>query len=370
MKIIKKTLLYIFTLAAAFSLPSLRWIPDISAENAAEISAKAFAAANDAVSAFSEDVSALLVSSKKSALPNGTKDLTVIPGGIPFGVKLYADGLIVVGFGNIEEAKGPASPALDAGMKSTSNAEDFVSLVESSDGKAMEIEFRRGESEMKCKITPTLSGADGKYRIGMWVRDSTAGIGTVTFVVPETLAFGGLGHGICDTSSGELVPLLRGSVSDVEINSVERGVSGDPGELHGIFVSGKRGSVIANTENGIFGVYSSLPDALAKKERIAVGKRSEIHDGDAVIYCTLGNTTEEYSVSISNIGSKDSSSKNFTVTVTDEKLLELTGGIVQGMSGSPIIQDGKLVGAVTHVLISDPTRGYGIFIENMLDAIK
>lgn len=381
MKIIKKTLLYIFTLAAAFSLPSLRWIPDISAENAAEISAKAFSAANDAVSAFSEDVSALLVSSKKSALPNGTKDLTVIPGGIPFGVKLYADGLIVVGFGNIEEAKGPASPALDAGMKihdiitrvngkSTSNAEDFVSFVESSGGKAMEIEFRRGESEMKCRITPTLSGADGKYRIGMWVRDSTAGIGTVTFVVPETLAFGGLGHGICDTSSGELVPLLRGSVSDVEINSVERGVSGDPGELHGIFVSGKRGSVIANTENGIFGVYSSLPDALAKKERIAVGKRSEIHDGDAVIYCTLGNTTEEYSVSISNIGSKDSSSKNFTVTVTDEKLLELTGGIVQGMSGSPIIQDGKLVGAVTHVLISDPTRGYGIFIENMLDAIK
>ena len=117
-------------------------------------------------------------------------------------------------------------------------------------------------------------------------------------------------------------------------------------------------------------MYSSLPDALEKKERIAVGKRSEIHDGDAVIYCTLGNTTEEYSVSISNIGSKDSSSKNFTVTVTDEKLLELTGGIVQGMSGSPIIQDGKLVGAVTHVLISDPTRGYGIFIENMLDAIK
>lgn len=318
---------------------------------------------------------------EKSALPDGTKDITVIPGGIPFGVKLYADGLIVVGFGNIEEAKGPASPALDAGMKihdiitkvngkSTSNAEGFVSLVESSGGKAMEIEFRRGESEMKCRITPTLSGADGKYRIGMWVRDSTAGIGTVTFVVPETLAFGGLGHGICDISSGELVPLLRGSVSDVEINSVERGVSGDPGELHGIFVSGKRGSVIANTENGIFGVYSSLPDALAKKERIAVGKRSEIHDGDAVIYCTIGNTTEEYSVSISNIGSKDSSSKNFTVTVTDEKLLELTGGIVQGMSGSPIIQDGKLVGAVTHVLISDPTRGYGIFIENMLDAIK
>lgn len=112
-------------------------------------------------------------------------------------------------------------------------------------------------------------------------------------------------------------------------------MSGDPGELHGIFVSGKRGSVIANTENGIFGVYSSLPDALAKKERIAVGKRSEIHDGDAVIYCTLGNTTEEYSVSISNIGSKDSSSKNFTVTVTDEKLLELTGGIVQGMSRQP-----------------------------------
>ena len=147
MKIIKKTLLYIFTLAAAFSLPSLRYIPGIAAEDASGLSTKAFSAAQDAVSAFSEDVSALFVSSKKSALPDGTKDITVIPGGIPFGVKLYADGLIVVGFGNIEEAKGPASPALDAGMKihdiitkvngkSTSNAEGFVSLVESSGGKA------------------------------------------------------------------------------------------------------------------------------------------------------------------------------------------------------------------------------------------
>ena len=160
MKIIKKTLLYIFTLAAAFSLPSLRYIPGIAAEDASGLSTKAFSAAQDAVSAFSEDVSALFVSSKKSALQDGTKDITVIPGGIPFGVKLYADGLIVVGFGNIEEAKGPASPALDAGMKihdiitkvngkSASNAEDFVSFVESSGGKAMEIEFRRGESEMK-----------------------------------------------------------------------------------------------------------------------------------------------------------------------------------------------------------------------------
>lgn len=132
----------------------------------------------------------------------------------------------------------------------------------------MEIEFRRGESEMKCRITPTLSGADGKYRIGMWVRDSTAGIGTVTFVVPETLAFGGLGHGICDTSSGELVPLLRGSVSDVEINSVERGVSGDPGELHGIFVSGKRGSVIANTENGYSECILPFPTRSRKKSEL------------------------------------------------------------------------------------------------------
>lgn len=310
------------------------------------------------------------------------EETTVIPGGNSFGVKIYADGLIAVGFAEIEEADGSRTPALDAGMKlhdvitkvdgeGVTTAEDFVKYVENCEGKDIVLEFRRDNKQMKAVLHPVKSGKDGKYRIGMWLRDSTAGIGTVTYVIPETLCFGGLGHGICDGASGELVPLSHGSIADVTINSVNRGMSGTPGELKGSFSSGKRGSLISNTKNGVFGVYSSLPESLEGREPVPIGSREVICEGEAKIYCTLGDDGIcEYSVRISDINKEDTSSKSFIITVTDPALIERTGGIVQGMSGSPVIQDGKLVGAVTHVFVSDPTRGYGIFAENMLETAQ
>lgn len=315
-------------------------------------------------------------------VPTGGGERRLIPGGNSFGVKIYADGLIAVGFNDVECDDGAKNPALDAGLKqhdiitkadgkSVTTAEDFVRLIEKSGGKDIALEFKRDGKQMKATVRPVLSSKDGKYRIGMWLRDSTAGIGTVTYVDPENLCFGGLGHGICDSSSGELVPLSHGSIADVDINSVSRGTSGTPGELKGSFSSGKRGSLTSNTQNGVFGMYSSLPSALKKREAVGIGTRDEIHDGDAVIYSTLGDDgIGEYTVKISDIDRGDNSSKSFAVTVTDSRLIERAGGIVQGMSGSPIIQDGKLVGAVTHVLVSDPTKGYGIFIENMLEEAR
>ena len=315
--------------------------------------------------------------SASSAVSDRTK---LIPGGCPFGVKIYSDGLIVVGFGKVDGVDGSREPALEAGVRmndlvthingeKTATAEEFTAKIEASGGAPVELRLKRGERELTLNVVPAKTH-EGKWRIGLWVRDSTAGIGTVTYVVPGTNEFGGLGHGICDSSTGEVVPLARGTVADVRIASVVRGICGTPGELKGGFASGRRGVLAANTANGVFGVFTSLPAPVEGRNAIPVGSRDEVRDGDATVLCTLGDDGIcAYTVKISEIDRGDVSSKSFAVTVTDVALIERTGGIVQGMSGSPIIQDGKLVGAVTHVLISDPTRGYGIFIENMLSAM-
>ena len=224
---------------------------------------------------------------------------------------------------------------------------------------------RRNREEFDVRLTPVWSDAESRYKTGIWVRDSGAGIGTVTFVLPESGAFAGLGHGICDADTGELIPMKRGSVSDVTISAVVRGAPGNPGELKGYFNAGKVGTLLGNTVCGVWGVFSELPEGLS--DPVPAGGKDDLHEGDAVLLCTLAdNRVGEYRVRISNVNRDANGPKCFTVTVTDPTLLAETGGIVQGMSGSPILQDGKLVGAVTHVLINDPTTGYGIFLENML----
>lgn len=303
--------------------------------------------------------------------------MMLIPGGCAFGVKIYSDGLIVVGMGKIVTDSGEKEPAADAGVRvndvitevdgdKVTTAEEFVGKIGGCGGHPVELRIRRGERDLRINVVPEMSSDEGKWQIGLWVRDSTAGIGTVTYVDPDTLGFGGLGHGICDGGSGELVPLSRGSIADVKISSVVRGVSGTPGELKGSFSSGRRGALTANTEYGVFGIYSALPASLEGCAPIEAAHRDEVRDGDATVLCTLGDDGIcGYGIKISEINRDDKSSKSFAVTVTDSELIRRTGGIVQGMSGSPIIQDGRLIGAVTHVLISDPTKGYGIFIENM-----
>lgn len=303
------------------------------------------------------------------------KDIELYPGGMPFGAKIISDGLTVVKF---TETQGKnASSAYLAGLRQgdiitkinnvdVNTIEDFVALVNKSRNNEIKFTIKRNDNELNFNVTPKYCADDGKYKTGIWVKDSTSGIGTITFIDPKTNEFGGLGHAICDSLTGKLVPLIQGDVMDVSINGVIKGQVGAAGELKGTIENKKIGSLTKNSICGVFGKLSkgayNSPEKLMK-----ICTKDELQEGDAYIWSTLDHgTPQKYSVKISNIDTTNSTTKNFKVKITDENLLKKSGGIVQGMSGSPIIQNGKLVGAVTHVLINDPTSGYGIFIENML----
>ena len=212
---------------------------------------------------------------------------------------------------------------------------------------------------------PKLEG--GEYRLGITLRDVAAGIGTITFVDPETGEFGGLGHGICDAESGNVIEMQTGDALEVVLGGIHRGEAGNPGELSGVMTDICIGSLEVNTEVGVFG--SIKKDRIDKLGNIyEVGKKSEVKAGEATIISTVKNGKKaEYKVEIYDIDQSSTGSKSFKIRVKDPALVAITGGIVRGMSGSPIIQNGKLIGAVTHVLVNDPTTGYGIFIENMLN---
>ena len=305
-------------------------------------------------------------------------DLSLYVGGFPFGVKFYTDGIIVVELSDVNTENGSINPAYEAGIRtndviikcngeSINEASKLTKIIENSGGNAIELTYRRGENEHSATVTPVISKDDGLYKTGMWIKDSGAGIGTVTYVSPEDNSFGGLGHGICDSTTGELVPMERGNLMDVTLSGVEKGLVGDPGEIKGYFGGNKLGSVLKNTNCGVFGFYADIPKEANKL--LPIGLRGEIENGKAVLVCTLDdNGATEYEIELSGINQSASpqSNKCFTVKITDPKLIEKTGGIIQGMSGSPILQNGKIVGAVTHVFVNDPTKGYGIFIENMI----
>ena len=300
----------------------------------------------------------------------------VYVGGMPFGVRYVTDGIMVVGYCEITTNTGVKNPAKEAGIKPgdciltvngrvPQGAKGLAELIRQNGEQPLRLTVRREGAEQSFTVTPAVCQSDGTARTGLWVRDTGAGLGTVTFVGGDKHSFAGLGHGICDGESALLVPILRGSVLDVTIAGITRGAPGAPGELKGHFTVGKKGVLQGNTVCGVFGSFIEEPAALG--ERLPVGRAEELHDGEATLRTTLDdNTVGEYHIRISDIHRGATGNKCFTVTVTDKALLGKTGGIVQGMSGSPIIQDGKLVGAVTHVLIGDPTTGYGIFIENML----
>ena len=298
-------------------------------------------------------------------------------GGTLFGIKLFTEGVMVVGTGAVETASGTVSPAENAGIRKgdiiltvngatvTSN-EDLAQKLRACSGSAT-VRFRRGDKLCSTVLIP-VRAADGSYKGGLWVRDSTAGLGTVTYYDPESGAFGGLGHGIRDSDTNLLMPLSDGQICKVRLNGIVKGRVGSPGELSGSFASDTVfGTLSQNRETGVYGTLSA--GFIDTPEILPVAHKQNVKCGDAVIRCTLDNDeAEEYAIRIDRIDlSAHTQTQNMVITVTDERLLEKTGGIVQGMSGSPIIQDGKLVGAVTHVLVNDPTRGYGIFIENMLE---
>ncbi len=305
----------------------------------------------------------------KSVTVAKLEDTKVYVGGVPFGIKFLTKGVSVVGF---EDEN--SNPAYKAGLRLYDtiirvNGKDISGIAELSQavdgGASLEMTYLRAGKEYTIKFTPKYSDNEKKYTLGLWLKDSGAGIGTLTYVLPDG-SFGGLGHGICDGDTGELVQIFNGSVLGVTVNGIVKGQRGAPGELKGYFNSSKVGALYKNTENGVFGALAHIPEVVCDKT-YSLGLKDELKEGRATVVCTLDdNVRREYSIEISNINRSATGNKCFTVKIVDEKLLLATGGIVQGMSGSPIIQNGKLVGAITHVLINDPTTGYGIFIENML----
>jgi stage IV sporulation protein B len=290
------------------------------------------------------------------------------PGGMPFGVKFHTDGVLVVGINNDMTDNGLRVKDIITHVNDTpvSTVEEVTQYIESSEGNELKFTITRNNESFEILIKPFYSESDATYKTGIWIRDSTAGIGTVTFINPVNATFAGLGHGICDIDTGELMPMLRANIYNVTINGVNKGRAGYPGELKGYFSSDKIGALIGNTNAGVYGALAATPE-FPVNEPLPIALKKDIHEGNAYIYCVIDeNPTKKYSVEIIKINQNSNDLKNFIVKITDPALLEVTGGIVQGMSGSPVIQDDKLIGAVTHVLINDPTKGYGIFIENML----
>lgn len=317
----------------------------------------------------------------KQARVETIERVMLTPCGTPFGVKILTQGVVVVGLNDITTDQGHVGPAKQAGLKTgdivssvggkaVSSNDAIAEVVGASGGNALEIRFTRNSKEMNVTVTPVKSNIDGKYKIGLWVRDSSAGIGTVTFYEPNSGVFGGLGHPICDIDTGDILPLMSGEVVDVKINDVVKGMAGSPGELCGSFVSNEAcGMIELNNGAGVFGTMEQNP---VTSKGMEMALKQEIREGPVQIITTIdGNGPQVYEAEIEKLNMiEDSPSKNMVLHITDERLLEKTGGIVQGMSGSPIIQNGKLIGAVTHVFVNDPTRGYGIFIENMYNFAK
>lgn len=313
----------------------------------------------------------------KEAKISRTDAPVLIPGGTPVGIKLLTDGVMVVKIQEVADGICPAKEAMlfegdniiSANGISLTSSSQLSKIIESCGGSTIELEISREGQIFKTSLTPVLSQTEGVYKGGLWIRDSSAGVGTLTFIDPKTGCYGALGHPISDCDTYKTLPLGSGEIVDVAITGYEKGERGCPGELFGTFVSGlASGSIQKNCDQGVFGkmTYSAYGEA------IPIAFKSEVKTGPATILTTIsGNKPAEYSVEIEKLTlSTSARTKNIVIRVTDPELLEKTGGIIQGMSGSPIIQDGKLVGAVTHVFVSDPTRGYGIFIENMLDSAQ
>ncbi|MBE7016871.1 MAG: SpoIVB peptidase [Ruminococcaceae bacterium] len=302
----------------------------------------------------------------------------LVPVGETVGIEIQMNGVLVADINEVDCAEGKKSPARSAGLcagdlitsvngRKVDTAAEFLSAAANFDGKPVSIIATRNGKEISFSITPAQT-ADGSWQLGLWLRDGVNGIGTVTFYDPVSGSYGALGHGINDMKSGELVPIGSGSILDAEVTDVIRGVEGSPGELRGkIDKTRVLGALESNSLCGIFGHCAS--SAFHKGSAIDVATPGEVVLGEAKILSNVRhNEVKEYEVEICRIYRGNDDVRGMMLCVTDPELLSLTGGIVQGMSGSPILQNGKIIGAVTHVLVNDPTRGYGIFIEKMLDA--
>lgn len=305
--------------------------------------------------------------------------MEVYVGGEPFGIRMLMAGVMVISLSDVTTRSGICCPAKDAGIcvgdmiqavdgKTVSCNADLQEAVAASQGKSVRVTFLRDGLRQTVAVQPARSMVHNCFQTGMWVRDSTAGIGTITYYLPAengAYRFAGLGHAVCDPDTGEQVPLASGDVLRAAVTDVLAGAAGRPGELRGRFdTENAIGTLLSNNTGGVFGILNALPSSASV--RMPLGLQQDIRLGEAEIYTTLmGTEPQRYTVEIEALHGGGADTCNLVIHVTDEALLAQSGGIVQGMSGSPIIQDGKLIGAVTHVFLKDPTRGYGILAENM-----
>lgn len=307
------------------------------------------------------------------------QDKTLIPSGIPIGIYVKTQGVLVVGVGEFKNQTGeiispakyilqPGDYILDVNGEKIENKKQFVSMIENSDGNEMIITLLRSDETTEVKIQPE-GNQNGEWKLGIWVRDNAQGIGTLTYVDSDD-TFGALGHGINDVDTSTLMLLGEGTLYKTEIIGITRGENGSPGELTGYIEYNNDniiGEITENTAEGIFGVCKDEIIQQTVYEPIPIALKQEVESGPAQIICSVTGEPKIYDIEIQELHlENDNVNRGMVIKITDKELLTLTGGIIQGMSGSPIIQNGKLVGAVTHVLVNDATSGYGIFIENML----
>lgn len=299
-------------------------------------------------------------------------------GGYPIGLKLYADGVVIVGTEAVDTENGLINTAEKAGLKLgdiikkvngirvKSNAE-VSHIIEKSGGKELIFEAERKGKTFEAIFKAEFSQSEQKYKAGIWIRDSSAGIGTVTFCTKDG-GFASLGHAVCDIDTKSTIPISQGECTEAKLTGFIKGQNGSAGELCGYLDNKRTGVIFSNDSLGVYGCFDSLPENQALYE---IANASEILTGEAEIITTIENgTTEKYSIIIEKIDEKSTENKNLVIKITDRALIEKTGGIIQGMSGSPIIQNGKLVGAVTHVFLNDATGGFGIFAETMLKKLE
>jgi stage IV sporulation protein B len=314
---------------------------------------------------------------------NVLPELRVMPGGQSIGVKLQTAGVLVVGHHLVDTGKDKVSPGEQSGVHVgdmiikmndlyINDMNDVKKLVNEAGQKNEPLQMLvvRGKEKLSISLHPARDKKDNEYRLGLYIRDSAAGVGTLTFYEPKSKAYGALGHVISDVDTGQAIVVGDGQIVQASVTSIEKGQNGNPGEKFARFYneSDVLGSITKNTPFGIFGEMKEQPKRSLYREPIPIALAEQVKEGPAKILTVVdGQKVEEFDIEIVNaVKQHFPATKGMIIKITDKRLLEKTGGIVQGMSGSPIIQNGKMVGAVTHVFVNDPTSGYGCYIEWML----
>lgn len=310
---------------------------------------------------------------RKIEFAKSTEEYKFVLGGEACGIKLLANGVLVVEVDNIKSGIKVGDIILkvdDTFVDTNKEIIEYINKQEAINKKKVRLTITRDSNTIIKDIELVHNKDEDIYELGLWVKDSSAGVGMITFYELTTNSFAALGHGITETKNNLILPLLTGAIVKAKINSINKAQTREPGDLRATIYKEVLGQIRRNTSNGLYGTLEKNEYLTEKKELIEVASKGEIKVGKALVYCTLDKEVEKFEVEIENVLLDSTGNKNMIIKITDEKLIEKTGGIVQGMSGSPVVQNGKLIGAITHVFLNNPKKGYAVFIENMIKDMK